>query len=54
MTQDEFNLRILTLLDRTIHELRRSTKSQDWDDMETLRQALTMMAGQLPVKATEV
>ena len=53
MTQDDFNNRILSLLADTVKELRRSTRSHDWDDMPALQAALALPKPQLPVKSEQ-
>lgn len=48
MTQDEFNIMIVTELRNLATEVYRSTKSEDWHDLSGLRDRLELLYQQLP------
>jgi hypothetical protein len=50
MTQTEINLSLVELLRGTIKELRRSTRSHDWDDMPGLVRAVDDLEKHLRVQ----
>ena len=50
MKQDEFNAKVVEALEQIVKEVRRSTKSHDWDDMPGLQDKIENLKRNLPTE----